>query len=162
MMFHKISDSSRSTLLFAAFALLQSLCGSFAFADPNEDSSKAIQLFRAMGMEKAHQRNVEKFFQLKLRSQPELIPFKDEVRAIFIEKMNWKELQPVAEGIVLQNFSESEIEQMTKFYSTPIGKKSIELLPLIFADILEKGRQDVDAGIEKLISQKRPKKPVRR
>lgn len=149
---------------FLSLALLHvSLCAAIiAFSQEslsaNDEVSPAIQLFTAMGMNKAHQRNVEKLFQLKLEAQPDLVPYKDEVRSIFLEKLSWKELEPVAEGIVSKNFNEREIEQMKKFYSTSAGRKSLELLPLILADVIDKGRQDVDKEIEVLLLEKAPKK----
>jgi hypothetical protein len=122
------------------------------------DLSLASQLFAAMGMPKAHQRNVEKLYQLKIAARPELAEHKEELRAIFQEKLSWKELEPLAEGIVSKNFTERELEQMKTFYSTSAGRKSLELLPLILADVIDKGRLDVDKEIEILVAEKSKKK----
>lgn len=108
-------------------------------------------IFEAMQMEKLHQRNLEKLVQLRLEVQPDLKPHAEEIRRIFRETMSWKELEPEADALLKRNFSEKELAELSKFYSTPTGRKSLDIMPRLLADVLEIGRQRTEQEIIKFI-----------
>lgn len=108
-------------------------------------------LFETMGIEKTHKRNVEKLVLLRLEAQPALKPHAAEVRRIFNETMAWNKLSPEAEDLMIRNFTQREIEELKKFYSTQTGKKSLDLMPLLLADVIEIGRQRTEEELKKFI-----------
>ena len=120
----------------------------------------ATTIFEAMQMEKLHQRNLEKLVQLRLEVQPDLKPNAEDIRRIFRETMSWKELEPEADALLKRNFTEKELAELTKFYSTPTGRKALDIMPRLLADVLEIGRQRTEQEIIKYLDAKaKTKKP---
>ena len=59
------------------------------------------------------------------------------VREMLAQKGLMKELVPVYE----KHFSHEEIREMIAFYETPLGKKSIEVMPEVMADSMQIGQR---------------------
>lgn len=140
------------------FSIFQFLVGLFLIAAGEFSTASATNdernLFEVMGMERLHGRNLEKLIELKIQVQPELKKYEAEIREIFAQELSWKELEPTALASLEKNFTAKEIEEYKKFYATSAGKKSLELMPRMLSDVIEIGRKNTDAAIEKFMAEK--------
>jgi len=146
------------------FLILQFLVGLLLIAagefSPASAANDERNLFEVMGMERLHNRNLEKLIELKIQVQPELKKYEAEIREIFAQELSWKELEPTALASLEKNFTAKEIEEYKKFYSTSAGKKSLELMPRLLSDVIEIGRKNTDTAIEKFMTEKSSEKTV--
>ena len=61
--------------------------------------------------------------------------------AKFTSKMHAQELLDLAMPSYDKNFSREEILGLISFYETPLGQKTIKILPILAADLQERGRK---------------------
>ena len=59
----------------------------------------------------------------------------------FVKQVNPNDLTELVVPIYSKYFTEEEINQIVKFYKTPIGKKMVEKLPLIMQDSYRVGAE---------------------
>ena len=59
----------------------------------------------------------------------------------FVRQVNPNDLMDLVVPIYSKYFTEEEINQIVKFYKTPIGKKMVEKLPLIMQDSYRVGAE---------------------
>lgn len=76
--------------------------------------------------------------------------FLQNTKALMGESLAWPRLQETMVKIYTQAFTEDEIRQLTAFYSTPIGIKSVEKMPEITAASMRSVRDQMQAMIPKL------------
>jgi hypothetical protein len=58
----------------------------------------------------------------------------------FMKEVNADDLENLIVPIYDKHFTEPEIDELTKFYRTPIGKKMIEMTPVISDESMQVGR----------------------
>ncbi len=61
--------------------------------------------------------------------------FAERFRALFIERLNFSTIiETVYPPLYDKTFSEEELRQMVSFYRTPVGRKSIEVMPSLMLE----------------------------
>ena len=72
------------------------------------------------------------------------------VQEVVVEQLKddalWDRLVP----IYAKHFTHEEIRQMIAFYQTPLGKKTIEVMPQLMADSVKAGQEWAVAGQDKM------------
>jgi hypothetical protein len=70
--------------------------------------------------------------------------FAERFHTLFVERLNFSTIiEDVYPPLYDKHFSEKELRQMLAFYHTPVGRKSIELMPSLM--------QEAAAGVEKTV-----------
>ncbi len=70
--------------------------------------------------------------------------FAERFRSLFIERLNFSEIiETVYPPIYAKYFSEEELREMLAFYRTPVGRRSIEVMPSLM--------QEAVRGVEELV-----------
>jgi hypothetical protein len=59
-----------------------------------------------------------------------------ELRQMFAEKMSWERMKPEYVGLYASLYTEDELRQLTAFYESPVGQKSIRIQPEVTARLL--------------------------
>ena len=82
--------------------------------------------------------------QLLLARLDDFDAFAERFQALFIERLNFSTIiETVYPPLYDKTFSEEELRQMITFYRTPVGRKSIEVMPSLM--------QEAAAGIEEAV-----------
>lgn len=55
--------------------------------------------------------------------------FRDRIEAVLKEEMSWEKVEPRMAELYSQYYSENELEELTQFYLSPIGRKLVERQP---------------------------------
>jgi len=66
-----------------------------------------------------------------LQSNPMLAPYRDVLLEWSEKIMTWDNMRPRLVEIYVEAFSEQELREIIAFYNTPIGKKTLRVLPEI-------------------------------
>ena len=127
-------------------------------ADEVSHQKAVEELFRVIKMEEAMASSIDRVVRLYLRQNPDYKPYRDSIRQFFSKYMSWEILQNDFETLYMSEFTEQEIEELTAFYSTPTGQKSIKLLPALYRKGIQMGHKRVLAHsreLQNMISEKK-------
>lgn len=119
--------------------LILIICSFFAVnANANMEARKEAETLLDL-MDYDYQMNLqlEKVLELQANLKPELAAIKEPMREFFQKYMNYEALKPMLIEIYLEAFTVDELHQINQFYRSPVGKKSLEKIPVLS----EKGRQ---------------------
>jgi hypothetical protein len=68
---------------------------------------------------------------MMLQSNPVLAPYRDVLLEWAEKVMTWDNMHPRIVEIYVDAFTEQELRELIEFYNTPIGKKTLRVLPEI-------------------------------
>ena len=131
---------------------LLTIVGIVGMAEQMRDQQSVVELMRMQPsyhqmMEWATSQEAdlpEEDRQLLLARFDDFDAFAERFRALFIERLNFSTIiETVYPPLYDKTFSEAELRQMVAFYRTPVGRKSIEVMPSLM--------QEAAAGIEEAV-----------
>ncbi len=144
------SPSSKKTiacgLLFATL-----LVGLPAHAAPeNGRLMAAVNLLEAMDMRVTLARTVEHTTAAEVDKTPDLIPFKGVMLEFMSRYMGYDNLKDDLARLYADAFTRSELEELARFYQTPLGRKMLQKLPELTVQGSRLGQQKVEEHLAEL------------
>ncbi len=67
-------------------------------------------------------------------SSPALAPYSDVLLQWTQKYLTWQEMREPMAALYKKHFTEQEMQQMLAFYKTPVGAKTIQLMPQLFSE----------------------------
>ena len=120
-----------------------------ATADPAA-AQEAEKLLEVTNMEGVLKQSIEQMLDIQIQSAPQLVPYKN-IMLEFLEKyMSYENLKPDLIKIYSNAFTASELRELNQFYTTEIGKKSIEKMPMLMAQGAQLGAMKVQQNSAEL------------
>lgn len=113
----------------AAFVVVESR----ACADEASHRAAVGKLFATMNMEKTHAASLENILQQQSRANPAMGMLQGTMRDFLNKYMGWVSLKDDMAKIYQDAFTEQELGELSKFYESPVGKKSMEQMPSLMA-----------------------------
>jgi hypothetical protein len=135
------------SLLIGAIALIQPAP---ARADEASHRKAVESLFTLMGMENVLTQSIDQMLAMQVQQNPALAQYQPQMKAFLSKYMSWASLKDDMAKIYMAEFSESELNELTKFYQTPLGKKSIQKMPALMAKGAEIGQKRVQEHLPEL------------
>ncbi len=112
---------------------------------PAEEAVKAAhELLEMMDMPNLYAQTVKATVDAQTTQNPEMAAYEDIFTEFFTKYMGWDNMKDDIAKIYATNFSAQEIQEMIAFYKTPVGQKTIKLLPKL-------SREGVVLGQKKLM-----------
>jgi uncharacterized protein len=105
--------------------------GSPARADEPNSRKAAADLLALMNMESLLRQGIEDGLHAQLQGTPMAATLGPKIKGFLAKHLSWKALEPEFVALYAKHFSEAELQQMIVFYSTPVGKKAISLMPML-------------------------------
>ncbi|WP_066014190.1 DUF2059 domain-containing protein [Endozoicomonas atrinae] len=122
----------------------------FSLADNSEAKKEAARLLNVMGAETAIEQSMNQMMDMQIQQNPTLLPFRHVIADFFEQHMSYESLKPEMVKLYAEEFTASELRELNAFYQTPVGQKTIEKMPVLFARGGQIGVQRVQANIHKL------------
>jgi hypothetical protein len=122
--------------------VLALVLGSAAHAEERYSASHraaAEELLVLSGAEKNAMVGASTMADAMLQGNPTLAPFRDIILAWSAKALNWQNMKPKMVELYVESFSESELREISAFYRTPVGAKSLEVLPTIMQRSMQMG-----------------------
>ena len=86
-----------------------------------------------MEVEKSLPKIADQVVETQLQHNPQLVPQREVLQRFLTQYVNWESVKEDTITAYTQEFTEPELQQLTEFYATPVGKKASEKLPkLVF------------------------------
>ena len=134
-------------LLIAAVTLLNSAS---LRADEASHRQATETLLGTMQMESLLNQSVDQMLQMQVQQNPAIAPYQQEMKAFFGKYMSWATLKDDMVKIYMAEFNEPEVKELTAFYQTPLGKKTIQRMPALMAKGAEMGQRRVQEHLPEL------------
>ncbi len=123
-----------------------------AAATTQTDShGKAVERFLSvMKMEETTKQTIDQMLAMQIQQNPQMAEFSDVMKTFLQKHLSFDAIKGDMIKLYKDNFTEAEIDQLTDFYQTPVGKKAAEKLPMLAAAGAQIGGQRVQANMAEL------------
>ncbi|MEM6580357.1 MAG: DUF2059 domain-containing protein [Pseudomonadota bacterium] len=101
-------------------------------------------------MEQALQQSVLQMLDVQLQQNPALAPYKGVILEFLNEHMSYESIKPDLLKIYSTEFTAAELREINSFYSTDVGRKTIEKMPTLMAQGSQIGAARVQENIGEL------------
>ena len=82
-----------------------------------------------MGVDRSLQPLAEQVLEKQLKHNPQLGPQREVLQKFLTRYLDWASVRQETITAYPQAFTETELKQLTEFYTTPLGKKASEKMP---------------------------------
>jgi hypothetical protein len=141
------------SILIGALALLPSATR----ADEASHRKATENLFGLMGMETMISQSIDQMLAMQVQQNPALAAYQPQMKAFLNKYMSWASLKDDMAKLYMAEFTENELNELTKFYQTPLGKKTIQKMPTLMAKGAEIGQKRVQEHLPELEASLAPK-----
>ncbi len=145
--------TSRSLLLAVAFALpfsLQAIEAPSTTISAHAANSAAYTLLATMNMKESYEGMIERVTQMQIQQNPELEAVRPTIHAFFTKYMGWEAQRGDIAALYAKNFTVEELAEMNAFYQTPVGQKTVQLMPQLAAAGAQIGQSKLAAHMGEL------------
>ena len=113
------------------FVLITALgVSSMSLADA-ASQKEAEKLLNMVGTQEVMEQSMSQMLDIQLQQNPALAPYKGVMMEFLNENMSYESLKPELIKMYSEEFTSSELREINAFYSTDVGKKSIEKMPTL-------------------------------
>jgi hypothetical protein len=117
-------------LLCSCLITIALVCYPFvALGDAHSHRQAAEDLLLVLEVDKSLPQIVNQVVDHQLQQNPQLAPQRDVLQRFLTTYLNWESVKEETITAYTQEFTEPELQQLTEFYKTPLGKKANEKLP---------------------------------
>jgi hypothetical protein len=94
-----------------------------------EAEKAAYKLFDVLKMKEGISGALSQSLKAQVKRQPAMAPYEDIYKKFFAKYTKWDDMKKDLAKLYAQAFSVKEMEELTRFYSSEVGKKSLTLMP---------------------------------
>lgn len=134
----------------AAMILALSAPSLVARADENTHVAALLELFEAMDTERILDTSIEQSMDLQIKVNPALAEGRPILREFFRKYVSYDSLKGDMVRTYMKAITESETRELLAFYKTPIGRKSISVLPKLMSQMSDLGMNRVMSHLPEL------------
>ncbi len=119
-------------------------------ADEASHRKATEALLELMDMESLLTQSVDQMLQVQVQQNPSIAPYQQDMKAFFAKYMSWASLKDDMVTIYMAEFTEPELKELTAFYQTPVGRKTVQRMPTLVAKGAEIGQRRVQEHLPEL------------
>jgi uncharacterized protein len=135
------------SLLLGAVVLFQP---AIIRADEASHRKAAESLLSQMNMDAVLSQTIDQTLQMQIKANPAIAPYEQEMKTFLKKYMSWAGLEGDMIKLYMDAFTESELNELNKFYQTPVGKKTLQQMPVLMAKGAEIGQRRVQEHLPEL------------
>jgi len=121
-----------------------------ARADEASHRKATEALLSLMDMESLLSQSIDQMLQLQVQQNPTIAPYQSEMKAFFAKYMSWASLKNDMVNLYMAEFTEPELKELAAFYQTPVGKKTVQRMPVLMTKGAELGQRRVQEHLPEL------------
>lgn len=138
--------------LVNATALLMLLLSTGVHAGQSGSAKAAEDLLESLNFDKAMTDIIDQMVDGDMQRNPEMGPYRKIIRDFYQKYVGYENIKGDMIRIYSAEFTEDELLELKRFYSTPLGKKTIEKMPTLMQQGAEVGAAKVRDHIPELKS----------
>jgi hypothetical protein len=106
----------------------------------HEANSAALTLLATMNMRESYEGMIKRITQMQIDARPELEVIRPTIEAFFTKYMGWEAQRGDIAALYAKNYTTEELKELTKFYQTKLGQKTVQLMPQLAAAAAQIGQ----------------------
>jgi len=99
-----------------------------------EYKQAVTKLLEQTGMKESFSKIIEQQTDVLVKRLPVLKSVKDDIKSFYSKYLSWDRIKEETIKIYKKYYTLEEIKELQKFYQTPVGKKTIKVLPSIMQE----------------------------
>jgi len=99
----------------------------------HQANSEAFTLLATMNMKNSYEGMIKRITQMQVQSNPSLKELTPMIEAFFTKYMGWEAQRGDIAALYAKNYTVEELKALNKFYQTPLGQKTVQLMPQLAA-----------------------------
>ncbi len=115
-----------------------------------EAEKAAYHLFEVLKIKEGIRNALDKSLEYQLKRIPAMVPYKDIYQKYFHKYTKWDDMKKDLARLYATNFTAKELDELAKFYSTKLGKKSLVILPRLTAVTMKLAQHRIAAHANEL------------
>jgi len=135
------------SLLIGVIAFFQP---ALARADEASHRKAAESLLTLMNMDSVMGQAIDQMLQMQIKQNPAIGAYEQEMKSFLKKYMSWAGLKDDMIKIYTEEFTEGELNELNKFYQTPLGKKTLQKMPTLLSKGAELGQRRVQEHLPEL------------
>lgn len=125
---------------------------SLSFADPLTSHEQAAKdMLDCMNMGETFSKTIDSTLDLQIQQNPALKDKRKAMKTFFDRYMSWASLENDFIKIYVEAYTEEELKEITVFYKTPVGQKTVRLMPELMRKGGEIGNRRVQENMHELV-----------
>ena len=96
-------------------------------------NNEALTLLATMNMQEGYEGMIKRITQMQIQAKPELAKIEPTIEAFFTKYMGWEALKGDVAALYAKNYSIEELKELNKFYQSPLGQKTVQIMPQLAA-----------------------------
>ena len=132
------------------FVLITALSMSSMSLADEASEKEAEKLLDMVGTQAVMEQKMSQMLDIQLQQNPALAPYKGVMMEFLNKNMSYESLKPDLVKMYSEEFTSSELREINAFYSTNVGKKSIEKMPKLMMQGGQLGATRVQENINDL------------
>lgn len=110
----------------------------------------AEELLAATDSEKNLSATIDRLLTAQIEQNPGMKAVEPEMRAYLTKYMSWQAMKEDMVQLYAREFTEKELKELTKFYQTPTGRKTITKMPQLMQAGMEIGQKRMQEHLPEL------------
>jgi hypothetical protein len=147
-----VQHRGMKSFLALGLGLALLLLPDLARADDASHKAAAEALLNLMDMDKLMAKSVDQMLQMQVKQNPSIAPYEAQMKAFLNKYMSWASMKDDMVKIYVGEFTEPELKELTAFYKTPLGKKTVEKMPALMMKGAELSQNRIQAHMGELQS----------
>jgi len=99
----------------------------------HQANSAAYTLLATMNMKESYEGMITRVTQMQIQANPQLKAIEPTIHAFFTKYMGWEAQRGDIAALYAKNYTTEELKELNKFYQTPLGQKTVQLMPQLAA-----------------------------
>ena len=116
----------------------------------HEANSEALTLLATMNMKKSYEGMIKRITQMQIQTKPELKAIESTIEAFFTKYMGWEAQRGDIAALYAKNYTIKELQELNKFYQTPLGQKTVQIMPQLAAASAQIGQNKMMKHMPKM------------
>jgi uncharacterized protein len=140
----------RMKCLISLAVVVVALSSPVVRADDVSHRAAAESLLNLMDMQQIMTQSIDSMLDAQVKQNPMIAPYQQIMKTFFTKYMSWDSMKADMVKLYAAEFTEPELKELAAFYQTPIGKKTIQKMPLLLAKGAELGQRRVQEHLPEL------------
>jgi hypothetical protein len=99
----------------------------------HQANSEALTLLATMNMRESYAGMIKRITQMQIQASPELKDIESTIQSFFEKYMGWDAQRGDIAALYAKNYTVDELKELNKFYQTPLGQKTVQIMPQLAA-----------------------------
>ena len=106
----------------------------------HQANSEALTLLATMNMKQGYEGMIKRITQMQIQSNPKIKDIEPVIEEFFTKYMGWEAQRGDIAALYAKNYTIDELKELNKFYQTPLGQKTVQIMPQLAAAAAQIGQ----------------------